>query len=89
MPIFRGTTTPGERAPRSMHGFQGSGIKTWKKSRLTKAQAQLKLAACAQQPPDQDPVKSQDVWLPSAVSTAQIFPRSQCEDLSAIRQNKC
>ena len=70
MPIFHGTTTPGERAPRSMHDVQGSSIKTWKKSRLTKAQAQLELA-CAQQPPDQDRVKSRDMWLPSAVSTAQ------------------
>ncbi len=72
-----------------MHGFQGSSVTTWKKSRLTKAQAQLKLAACAQQPPDQDRVKSQDMWLPSAVSTAQIFPCSQFDDLSASRQDEC
>ena len=72
MPTYHETITPGERAPRSMHDFQGSSITTSKKSRLTKAQPRL--AACAQQRPDQDQVKRQDMWLPSAVSTAQTLP---------------
>ena len=70
-----------------MHGNQGSSIGTSQKSRLSKAQP--KFAACAQQRPDQDPVKSQDMWLPSAVSTAQTFLCSQFKDLSASGQTVC